>query len=69
MQIILEKAHSFLSKVGECILGTISRRKHTIEVGDKRCMYHIKAVLCNVGIFTTIYADDLAVTTANDQLT
>jgi len=27
-------------------------------------MYHIKAVICNVGIFTTIYADDLAVTPA-----
>ncbi|MGE7751140.1 hypothetical protein MKY80_13820 [Lysinibacillus sp. FSL R5-0849] len=44
-------------------------RKHTIEVSDNRCMYHIKAVICNVGIFTTIYADDLAVTPANDQLT
>ncbi len=32
-------------------------------------MYHIKAVICNVGIFATIYADDLAVTPANDPLT
>jgi len=44
-------------------------RKHTIEVSDNRCMYYIKAVLCNVGIFATIYADDLAVTLANDSST